>query len=116
MLKPLAVAGPQEERDQRGEEGAVRGDRPADGRAALAEGSDELVGSDTARALGLPPHQLESLAAGQRVELDRRVERYRRGAPLPDLVGRDVILVDDGLATGVTAEAALRALRKHKPL
>jgi predicted phosphoribosyltransferase len=70
--------------------------------------------SDSARALGLRSDQLEALASKQRIELDRRVEQYRVGAPLPELAGRDVILVDDGLATGVTAEAAL-ALRRREP-
>src|SRR5204863_6455918 len=85
------------------------------GIGAIAEGSDEIVVTEIAHALGLTWRQLEALAARERVELERRVEHYRRGAPLPDLDGRDLILVDDGLATGVTAEAALRALRERDP-
>jgi putative phosphoribosyl transferase len=85
------------------------------GIGAIAEGSDELVVTETARALGLTSQELAALAERERTELDRRVERYRGGAPLPELEGRNVILVDDGLATGVTAEAALRALRRRKP-
>jgi len=85
------------------------------GIGAIAEGSDEIVVTEIAHALGLTWRELEALAARERVELERRVEHYRRGAPLPDLDGRDLILVDDGLATGGTAEAALRALRERDP-
>lgn len=45
----------------------------------------------------------------------RRVRTYRNDKALPDLNGKDVVLVDDGLATGVTAEAALDAVKKHSP-
>jgi putative phosphoribosyl transferase len=85
------------------------------GIGAIAEGSDELIVTESARALGLTSSQLEALAQREQTELDRRVEHYRGGSSLPELAGRDVILVDDGLATGVTAEAALRALRGRDP-
>ena len=49
--------------------------------------------------------------AAEQAELTRRIRVYRDGRPLPPVAGRCVILVDDGLATGVTARAALRSLR-----
>lgn len=85
------------------------------GIGAVAEGSDALVVSDAGRRLGLPPARLEELAARERRELARRVARYRGDRPLPDPARREVVLVDDGLATGVTAEAALLALRARQP-
>ena len=85
------------------------------GIGAVAEGLDETVVSDVARQLGVSPDALDALAARERVELERRVQLYRRGRPLPALAGRDVVLVDDGLATGVTAEAGLRALAHPEP-
>jgi putative phosphoribosyl transferase len=85
------------------------------GIGAIAEGSDDLVVTGTARVLGIDGGRIEALAARERAELDRRVQRYRRGRPLPSFEGRDVVLVDDGLATGVTAEAALLALRRTRP-
>lgn len=85
------------------------------GIAAIAEGSDELIVGATATRLGYEVDRIIALAEAERPELDRRVEAYRHGRPLPELAGHDVILVDDGLATGVTAEAALYALRERHP-
>jgi putative phosphoribosyl transferase len=67
------------------------------------------------QALGIDRATFDGLVADEATELDRRVQRYRRGRPLPPLGGRDIVLVDDGLATGVTAEAAVRALRTAGP-
>lgn len=85
------------------------------GIAAIAEGSDELIVGATATRLGYEVDRIIALAEAERPELDRRVEAYRHGRALPELAGHDVILVDDGLATGVTAEAALYALRERHP-
>lgn len=66
-------------------------------------------------ALGLTESELETLAEREEAELTRRMRRYRGARPLPDLDGRTAILIDDGLATGVTAEAAAKAVRRLRP-
>jgi putative phosphoribosyl transferase len=53
--------------------------------------------------------------AAERDELARRDARYRGGEPMPDLDGRTALLVDDGMATGASLKAAVRALRLHHP-
>jgi putative phosphoribosyl transferase len=84
------------------------------GIGAIAEGHVHVADGDTLRALGIDDDEFERLARAERPELDRRVATYR-GHPLPVMTGRDVVLVDDGLATGVTAEAAVRAARLLDP-
>jgi len=74
-----------------------------------------LVDYDRAAAMGLRPADLEGEIRAEREEVEARVRRYRGSrAPAP-IEGRTVILVDDGLATGSTARAAVRALRTLRP-
>ncbi len=80
---------------------------------AVDEDGDVLWGDDAA-ALRLSASARDALVARTRQEVRRRVAAYR-GRPLPDLAGRDVICVDDGLATGLTARAAAVGLRGHGP-
>lgn len=63
---------------------------------------------------GMTDPELRALIARETAEMERRIRRYRGGDGLPDIEGRTVILVDDGLATGLTAEAAIQAIRKQE--
>lgn len=78
-----------------------------------AIGEDDTINLDQrliARA-GLRPEQVQQVIRRERAELARRVTRYRSGRPAVPVAGRTVILVDDGLATGATARAAIGVLR-----
>jgi len=85
--------------------------QPELGVGAVAEGSEPVYDDRLLRKLGLRPDDLSGVATRERAELARRVRVYRGGRPPPDVTGAQVVLVDDGLATGVTARAALRGLR-----
>ncbi|MDE3245855.1 MAG: phosphoribosyltransferase [Acidobacteriota bacterium] len=65
--------------------------------------------------LGLIESRLRSDVEEQEIEARRRLALYRGDRPTPDLKGRTVVLVDDGLATGITAQAALQGLRRAQP-
>jgi predicted phosphoribosyltransferase len=82
---------------------------------AVATGGVRVLNDQIVRALGIPPNVIDAVAAWQGQELARRERLYRGERPPPDVRGRTVILVDDGLATGATMRAALAALRQQGP-
>jgi len=82
---------------------------------AIAEGNIEVLNEDVVRSLEIPRAAIDRVVALEQQELAGRAERYRGQRPPPDVAGRIVILVDDGLATGATMEAAITALRQLGP-
>jgi putative phosphoribosyl transferase len=88
---------------------------PEFGIGALVEDGTLVVDHEAARVLGLSNGELEQIVADEAGELVRRVRAYRDERSPLDLEGRTVIVVDDGVATGLTDTAALRAVRRRKP-
>jgi putative phosphoribosyl transferase len=86
---------------------------PELGIGAIAEGGIAVVNDELVRDLGVSADELSAVRDKERAELDRRVRRYREGRPPLSLDGRVVVLVDDGLATGYTALAAIEAVRRR---
>jgi putative phosphoribosyl transferase len=82
---------------------------------AVAAGGVEVLNSDLIQDLGVPPALVQQVVVRERLELDRRDAMFRGDRPFPVILGRTVILVDDGLATGATMEAAIIALRRLEP-
>lgn len=80
---------------------------------AIAEGGAVFVRREALREVELGDEDVAELAAGEAVELARRVRVYRGDRPMVALAGRTVIVVDDGVATGATARAAARAARQR---
>ena len=83
---------------------------------AIASGGIIVLNDDVVRGLGIAPEDIERVAEREGRELVRREQLYREGRPMPDLAGKTVILVDDGLATGASMRAAIQALRGLRPL
>ncbi len=82
---------------------------------AIAEQAVRLVSDWAIDQLGLDEDVIDRIEVEERAELERRVRSYRGSRDLPDVAGRTVIVVDDGLATGSTATAACRAVRRLDP-
>lgn len=82
---------------------------------AIAEGGVMVVSQAILADLGIPRSALDQVAARERLELERRDVQYRGGRERPSVRDKVVILIDDGLATGATMEAAVMALREHHP-
>lgn len=82
---------------------------------AIASGGILITEPSIVEDLGIPPEVVADVAAREEQERLRREREYRGDRPEPEVRGRTVILVDDGLATGSTMRAAVTALRKLQP-
>jgi predicted phosphoribosyltransferase len=80
---------------------------------AIASGGAIVLDDDVIRGLGIAPEVIQHMAEQQGRERLGREQAYREGRPPPDVAGRTVVLVDDGLATGASTRAAIKALRQH---
>ncbi len=82
---------------------------------AIASGGVRVLNDEIVQGLGIPDNVIDAVAAREQRELARREHLYRGDRPLPELHGRTVILVDDGIATGATMRAAIAAVRQLEP-
>ena len=85
------------------------------GIGAIAEDGVEYLDTDMLDYFQVSQGTLHLIQEREIAEMERRKRLYRKGKPLPLLTNRTVILVDDGLATGVSAYAAILSLKKHHP-
>lgn len=89
--------------------------RPELGVGAIAPGGVRILDRPAIDWLGITDEQIEAVTAQETEELNRRLQKFRGDRPPLEVRDRTVILVDDGLATGVTARAALETLRRQSP-
>ncbi|HEU4612740.1 MAG TPA: phosphoribosyltransferase, partial [Kofleriaceae bacterium] len=89
--------------------------QPELGMGAIAEGPAVVLDRQIVRHVCTSLEELYDVARREMAEVSRRVTRFRGDRPAPALEGRTVIIVDDGIATGGTVRAAIRAIRKRRP-
>ncbi|HYR08411.1 MAG TPA: phosphoribosyltransferase family protein [Longimicrobium sp.] len=82
---------------------------------AVAGGGVRVLDAEVVRFLHIPPGVIQRVSEAERAEVERRERAYRGNRPAPEVRGRTVILVDDGIATGSTCLAAIQALRQREP-
>jgi putative phosphoribosyl transferase len=82
---------------------------------AIATNGVRVLNEDVVNYLRIPGEVIDAVAACELGELERRERAYRDDRPPPDVRGKTVILVDDGLATGSTMRAAVAAIRQQQP-
>ncbi|WP_417566907.1 phosphoribosyltransferase [Marinobacter sp.] len=82
---------------------------------AIASGGIRVLNREIVEALGISDETIERVASEEQQELERRERAYRGDRPRPEIEGKCIILVDDGLATGASMRAAIEALRRQNP-
>lgn len=82
---------------------------------AIAQGGVCILNHGLIKMLSITDAQIQQVKQQEQQELDRRLQAYRRGKPLPNLQDKTIILVDDGVATGATFKAAIQALKRLNP-
>jgi len=82
---------------------------------AVATGGVRVLNDEVVRVLRIPDYVIDAVTAWEQQELARRERVYRGDRPQPNVQNRTAILVDDGVATGATMLAAIRALRQQRP-
>jgi predicted phosphoribosyltransferase len=82
---------------------------------AIAMGGMQVLNVPVVHSFGISQKEIESAAAKERLELERRERAYRGGRAAPEIRGHIVILVDDGIATGTTMKVAIAALKQQRP-
>jgi putative phosphoribosyl transferase len=82
---------------------------------AIATGGVRVLNEEVTSRIHIPESTIDEVARREQKELERRERLYRGDQPAPNLQGRTVILIDDGLATGSTMRAAATALRQMRP-
>ncbi len=87
--------------------------QPELGMGAIGEGGVRVLNESVLRGAGIRSEDIEAVEGRERQELERRAGAYRQGRPMVALDGRTVVVVDDGIATGGTARAALQVARAH---
>ncbi|MBA3423997.1 MAG: phosphoribosyltransferase [Rubrobacter sp.] len=90
-------------------------DQPELGIGAVAPDGVRILNTAAVRAIGISKDYLDKITRKETAEMKRRLRHFRGGRPELEIRGRTAILVDDGLATGVTARAAIETLRRRNP-
>jgi len=89
--------------------------QPELGIGAIAPNNVRTLNLEAIKFLGISKDQIEEIIKRETIEMQRRLKLYRKNSPDLNLNEKTVILVDDGLATGVTAEAAIMSIRQMTP-